>query len=246
MENLVPPLHVFNPKDNLSQSFGVSRAFYYKHFKMAGHQGLDIYVADGKMGFGTRVIAAHDGIVEKISYDVPHQTKGNGIYILDKSKKFSTVYWHLASFADIKIGQEVKQFDTIATLGNSGFVRPLPTKDCPHCGSHLHFAVRVHGKINDYKGFVDPLPLIWRTNYKLPFRFDRDLFFGSRGDSVSWLQTILRIEGFAEDYDPIGFYGTRTVRDVRKLQQKHNINPPLGYCGNLTRTYLRNTYLHQI
>ena len=41
--------------------------------------------------------------------------------------------------------------ETIAWLGNSGFVLPAPTKDSPLNGSHLHLTLRVNGVI------VDPL-----------------------------------------------------------------------------------------
>lgn len=230
---LKPPVRDFSSSYSISQLFGVNAKTYSK-FNLPGHNALDIVVSDSKLGFGTPILAAHDGVVESMTYDVPHITRGNGLYILSHDNKFSTNYWHLSAF-DVKVGQNVKAGQVIALMGNSGFVFPRPSPVCPHCGTHVHFGLKIHGKNNEYKGFVDPIPHMIGLGDKLPIYFNRNLYQGRSGDDVSWLQTILRLEGFAEDYDPIGYFGNKTRRDVSKLQVKYGIIPILGYFGSKTR-----------
>ena len=174
--------------------------------------------------------------MEKISYDVPHQTKGNGIYLLSEDSSFSTNYWHLSQF-EINVGDKISQGTPIGLMGNSGNVRPKPTPKNPYNGTHLHFGLIIHGKFTYYKGFVDPVQYMINKGHKLPIYFPVNLYLGSRGDYVSWLQTCLKLEGFAHDYEPIGIYGLKTMRDIRKLQQKYNISAT-GFCGPKTRRLL--------
>ena len=240
---LVPPIipQLWDWKTSVSQFFGVNKKTYQPVFGIPGHNGIDIVVRGDKRGYGTPIVAAHDGIVEKIIQDVPHTTRGNGIYIMSLDGKFSTNYWHLSQF-NVHVGQKVKAEETIGLMGNSGFVKPPPTQVCPHCGTHLHFGLKIHGLVNEYKGFVDPTPHLFKEGEKLPFKFLYDMFVGKQGDDVSHLQTILKIEGFAEDYEPIGYFGMKTLRDVRKLQQKYGITPSYGYAGYKTRLFLKGKY----
>jgi len=204
---------------------------------------LDICVREKGFGFGTPIHATHDGTVEKIFYDIPHRTRGNGLYLLSDDKSFSTVYWHLSQFSDnVRIGHKITQGQVIGLMGNSGFVRPLPTQDKPRNGTHLHFAKKVHGLHNDYNGFVDPVIHMIVIGEKLPIYFARDLFIGRSGDDCSWLQTCLKLEGFAEDYEPIGFFGNKTMRDVRLFQKKYNIKPAIGYFGPKTRKQMMSLW----
>lgn len=235
--NILPPVQGYNPREDINQFFGVNYDRYMEAFGLEGHNGVDLGGDEEKKGYGTELIAAHNGVVESISYDVPHKTKGNGVYILDDSGKFSTVYWHLASF-EVQVGDKVKQGEVIGTMGNSGWVFPKPSNSCPHCGTHLHFAIldRETGE------WLDPVSRLHRDGMRYAFHLSRDLFIGRRGNDVAILQTFLKIEGFAKDYEPIGFFGPKTMRDVIALQRKYDINPPFGYVGRITRSFIHNRY----
>ena len=239
---LLPPIENFDFTKNVSQMFGVSADLYKREFGIPAHNALDIVVRDDRQGFGTTVYSMHVGKVERIVYDVPHKTRGNGIYILSEDKTFSTVYWHLSSF-QVNVGETVRAFQPIATMGNSGHVFPSPTSACPRCGTHLHAGLQIHGKQNEYDSFVDPTPTLFREGNKLPVKFQRMLFVGMSGDDVSWLQTILKIElGDEVPFDPIAYFGTQTLKAVRLLQQRQGISPSYGYVGPMTRKYLNDTY----
>ena len=238
---LTPPIENFSWKHNISQFFGVSHDTYMTRFGVPGHNGLDIVIRDNKRGFGTPVLAMHDGTIERINYDVPHKTSGNGIYLLSTDKTFSTNYWHLASF-EAEVGQEIKQGQVIATVGNSGWVFPKPSPTCIHCGTHLHIAVKRHSYRNDYGGFIDPVPCLFREGDKLPMNLRRNMFLLSNGDHVSHLQTLLHIEGFGGDYERYGHFGRKTLRDAIALQRRHGISPTLGYVYTKTRAFLNEKY----
>lgn len=240
---LSPPVENFNFKNNISQMFGVDRETYYEKFGLPGHQGLDIVVRTEKNGYGERVLAAHNGTVEKITYDVPHQSRGNGIYLLSEDGTFSTIYWHLSGF-DCRIGQKINTGDTIGRLGNSGFTVPRPTPSNPWGGAHVHFAVLDNTIANnEYGGIVDPTPFLFKEGNKLPIKFNRGLFCGvSYGDDISWLQTCMKLEGYAQDYEPIGIYGYKTMRDVKLFQEKNGLTPVLGFTGPKTRALLNEKY----
>ena len=232
------PLENISWDGNCSQLFGVNPKLY-KNFNKAGlHNGVDFFKGGERSGYGDKILAMHNGQIEKIVYDVPHQTKGNGIYLLSEDDSFSSVYWHLSGF-DCQIGEIISAGQTIGRLGNSGWVRPLPTKEQPWLGTHIHIGVFKHGLENDYGGFVDPTPWMVSLGDKLPIYFARDLFFGCSGDDVSFLQTCLKLElGEEVDFEPIGFYGPATMKAVIKLQQKFSIFPAIGYCGPKTRRFL--------
>lgn len=241
MAKIGPPIRGFSLKTSISQMFGVNAAYYQPNHGIPGHNALDIIKSDDKRGYGAPIIAAHDGVVTQATQDVPWRTKGNGIVIAAKDGAFATIYWHLAGF-ECAVGEEVKRGQVIGLMGNTGEVFPQPTKLCPHCGTHLHFGVLEYGHENAYKGFVDPAPYMIDEGDKLPIQFNRSLFLGSSGDDVSWLQTVLRCEGFAEDYDPVGFFGTKTLRDVIAFQKKYGISPAIGYVGPLTRVFLNKKW----
>jgi hypothetical protein len=240
---LAPPIKDFNPRQSLSQLFGVNKAIYQQNFGLPGHNALDVIIRNDKWGFGEEIYAAHDGTVSVVMLDdFPLHTKGTGVYINSTDKSFTTIYWHLSSVT-VTIGKVVKKGEVIGTMGNSGFVRPMPSESCPFCGTHLHFGVkRYDGQGVDYDGFIDPTPLLHQQGWKYNIRFPRDLSIGSTGDDVSWLQTLLKIEGFAKDYEPIGFFGNKTRRDVIELQKKVGLKPSFGYVGPLTRAYFNSQY----
>lgn len=242
MIKLYPPINNFSWKDT-TQLFGVNKDYYSRNFGLPAHNGVDMVVYnDPKQGFGTKILATHSGRISKIYFDSsPLNTRGNGIYLISDDGLFETVYWHLSAI--LKESGKVEQGEPIGLMGNSGKVFPLPNKDWPWSGTHLHFGIKDLSKLgNDYGGFVDPTPWLASLGDKLPIYFARDLYFGRSGDDVSWLQTCLKIEGLAEDYEPIGYFGYKTMRDVKKLQVKYGITPTFGYCGPKTRRLLINRW----
>jgi len=237
MIKLSSPIKDFSWNNNVSQLFGVNRALYEPRFGIPGHNGIDICVGGGNQGYGESILATHDGIVSRLNYETTWRTNGNGIYLQSLDGIFTTIYWHLSEI-QVVIGQQVKQGEVIGLMGNTGFVRPEPTSQQPRNGTHLHFGVAIKGKQSEYGDFVDPTSYLIKDGDRLPIYFARDLYFGRSGDDVSWLQICLKLEGFAEDYEPIGFFGGKTMRDVRKLQEKYFLTPTIGYCGPKTRKLL--------
>lgn len=231
------PIANFNWRDNTSQLFGVNKQVY-QQFNIPGHNGLDFYVKDAKTSYGVPILATHDGIVDRLQYETSWRTNGNGIYLLS-DEGFSTVYWHLSEI-HVNIGQQVKRGDVLGLMGNTGFVLPPPDASNPHNGTHLHFAIFDSSqKDNEYHGFIDPAPYLINDGDKLPTKLVQDLFIGnSYGNQVANLQTILKLEGFAQEYEPNGSFGPKTMRDVILLQQKYGLTPAIGYCGAKTRSVL--------
>lgn len=236
MPQLKPPVSNFNWKLSTNQMFGVNFPVYFTNFGIPGHNGLDIAAY-----YGQPILAAHDGYIGAIINDDSSHTKGNGIYLTSIDGTFSTIYWHLSKF-NVVIGQtDIKTGDVIGFAGNSGFVNPKPTPQYPHAGTHLHFGLKIWGKQNDYGGYVDPVPSLYRPGDKLPIYLNSNLFLGISGDQVSWLQTMLELEGLAKDYDPVGKFGSKTLRDVMAFQLKNNLIP-FPMCGPKTKALLNTKY----
>lgn len=250
---LKPPIHGFNWQHNITQLFGVNYNLYKKTFNLEGHNGLDIIVRDTKKGYGTKILAAHDGTVRRIDSDFPTKTKGNGIYLrsdrmdnLGSGVYIETIYWHLSDFT-VKVGDKVKAGDTIGLMGNTGWVIPRPIALRPYDGTHLHFGLKIidangvtaNGSYGHF-GYIDPTPYIYKKGDKLPMYWFKSLSLGNRSNGVAWLQTILKLEGFAHDYSPTGYYGWKTMRDVRKLQLKYGITPAVGFFGPITRAHVNH------
>ncbi|MGY3194422.1 hypothetical protein ACVIWU_003788 [Bradyrhizobium sp. USDA 4509] len=97
------------------------------------HEGVD-YAAP----YGSPIAAAGAGVVETEGYE-----RGYGKYIrVRHDRGYETTYAHVASFPPgLKIGDRVRQGETIAFVGSTG----LST------GPHLYYEVRINGRN------VDPL-----------------------------------------------------------------------------------------
>lgn len=91
------------------------------------HHALDIPAPRG-----TPVLAAADGTVEKIFESVPG---GHTLYVRLRGGDVEHYYAHLDAYAaGLQEGQQVRQGQTIGTVGSSGDASP----DAPH----LHFEVK--------------------------------------------------------------------------------------------------------
>ena len=107
----------------------------------ANHKGID-FCTRGAQGntWGKEIRAAADGTVYSAEL---HYSWGNNVYI-NHGDGVYTRYAHCSSIV-VSAGQEVKQGQVIAYVGNTGNVSPRPTSPTDKRGSHLHFEVWVNG-----------------------------------------------------------------------------------------------------
>jgi murein DD-endopeptidase MepM/ murein hydrolase activator NlpD len=119
----------------------------------SGHSGIDFSIAELH---NTRVCAAADGVIETVAWD-----DGIGNYIRIKHEvngvEYITEYAHLYDDDYLKatksmIGQSVKMYTPIATIGNTG---------SSSTGDHLHFQVSISNQYN----VVDPFGYIPSAEY---------------------------------------------------------------------------------
>ena len=116
------------------------------------HKGIDLSAPSG-----TSIYAAADGVVSfagrvPLNQSVPWWRFGN-VVVIRHSDHFLTIYGHCETL-NVKTGQEVKQGQTIATVGSTGW----------STNSHLHYEIR-----NDLEkaGTFEPVdPRIYILNYQ--------------------------------------------------------------------------------
>lgn len=130
------------------------------------HEGVDFYDYDNcaKIGKGTAIVAAKDGVVIRADHDYTPLTqaelsaankrisegqandpdiidlfRGRQVWI-DHGKGIVTRYAHASDVAaNIRVGERVKQGDVIAFVGDSGTPESLTN---PGTEEHLHFELR--------------------------------------------------------------------------------------------------------
>jgi murein DD-endopeptidase MepM/ murein hydrolase activator NlpD len=92
------------------------------------HNGVDF-----RAPMGTPILAAGDGVVEKIDSET-----GYGKYVrIRHDGGYETTYAHIASTPrDLKVGQRVTQGEVIAYVGSTGY----------STGPHLYYELRVNGQ----------------------------------------------------------------------------------------------------
>lgn len=113
----------------ISSTYGYRTYYIYGKKVTDFHRGLDIPAA-----VGTDIYAAQTG---KVVVAERHSSYGNYI-VIDHGGGISTLYAHCSKLL-VSVGDTVKQGDHIAEMGATGNVT----------GPHLHFEVRVDGKIQD-------------------------------------------------------------------------------------------------
>lgn len=149
-----PASHAFTIRKPFDDDFRLTQRFgenpqWYASLGYAGHFGLDWATP-----WGTAIKACDDGVVSRVGY-----TKGNGFFVELKHYWGYSLYLHFRSMPQILLGLMAKKGQTICYAGNTGDVRPKPTPEKPHAGTHLHFSIKVNGISNPkYRGFVDPTP----------------------------------------------------------------------------------------
>jgi murein DD-endopeptidase MepM/ murein hydrolase activator NlpD len=116
------------------------------------HKGLDLSAPTG-----TQIFAAADGVVSfagrvPLNQSVPWWRFGN-VVVVRHSDHFLTIYGHCDTL-NVRTGQEVKQGQSIATVGSTGW----------STNSHLHYEIR-----NDLENpgtYVPVDPRIYILNYQ--------------------------------------------------------------------------------
>ena len=240
------------------QKFGecmLSICAKYKEMGLLGHNGIDSGAFHGQP-----IYASHDGIVTFAGED---GSGGLGAVIRtheameykDKTAFYKTIYWHLKTGSiRLKASQEVKVGEIVGLADNTGF----------STGDHLHYGLKPQYQgeqnwewwnaesDNGYKGAIDPMPFFSGKFAVDMFRhaFSKDLQFGTEGDDVRALQTILQGLGFFPiEQETTQFYGRITEQAVKEYQKQNNIiswgNPVLtgfGRAGPKTRASLNSKY----
>ena len=127
------------------------------HKKLKGHGGVDL-----KAARGSSVHAIANGKVKKIGWD----PKGYGRYIIiEHDQKYESLYAHLEKDGvRVKVKQDIKENDIIATFGNTG----------GSTGPHLHIEIG-KGNILKTENKIDPesigdLQLLLNSNSKTPLQ----------------------------------------------------------------------------
>ena len=127
------------------------------HKKLKGHGGVDL-----KAARGSSVHAIANGKVKKIGWD----PNGYGRYIIiEHDQKYESLYAHLEKDGvRVKVKQDIKENDIIATSGNTG----------GSTGPHLHIEIG-KGNILKTENKIDPesigdLQLLLNSNSKTPLQ----------------------------------------------------------------------------
>lgn len=184
-----------NRKVIMSQPFGdTSMVEWYKSkgINLTAHNGIDLVLdADPGLNYGTKIVCpVPEARLDKIWWDNPMSTKGNGVQIVwrEEGKKYQMRAWHCSEVTE---QTNFVQEDVIAYMGNSGAVWPEPTPACPHCGSHVHLMLYTDGVL------VDPLTI-----------FDKDRWFTSPDT------------GIAKDLPPLFWVVDWLKNQIAKLARK--------------------------
>ena len=124
----------FGPRDPFTADNGeVTDAF---------HGGIDIANEEG-----TPILSAGNGFVLDVPKDDKESTYGYYVIIdIDgKGWKAYLIYGHLKEATELKVGDEVKQGDTIGKMGQTGKSQ----------GPHLHFEIRIDGEKKNPRDYIE-------------------------------------------------------------------------------------------
>lgn len=132
-------------------------SFHTRRGKGRRHEAIDIMAP-----WGTPVVAADDGRIEKISRNA---AGGLAVYQVDASGRFVYYYAHLAGYADgLAEGQPVRRGEVIAYVGATGNASPT--------APHLHFAVMLLTPHRRWLGaqVLNPYPALAREDETVAVR----------------------------------------------------------------------------
>lgn len=132
----------------LSSRFGYRVHPIFKTRRL--HAGVDLAAPKG-----TPIYASGDGVVEKAQ-----RVSGYGLYVeLKHVNGYETGYGHMSRIADgMKPGVRVRQGQIIGYVGSTG----------NSTGNHLHFEIKVNGRV------VDPLSVKLPRDKTLAAQYERD------------------------------------------------------------------------
>lgn len=160
------PLPIAIPSNRrivVSQIYGdTSKIDKYKEagINIPFHNGLDLCVTEqglynGRETYGTALVCPVDNAhLDKVWWDNPMSTKGNGIQISwkENGKKHSIIFWHCSELME---QQTYNTGEVLGYVGNSGFCMPSPTYSKPYDGSHLHLGLYIDGVLTDPETYFD-------------------------------------------------------------------------------------------
>lgn len=172
-----PPIDNFSllshPAGPVTQYFGENPRLYAR-FGLNGHNGIDLVAPHG-----SPLYAVEDAEVVSINNDPSGFGRNVRILSFGKGTCRLWTYGHCHTIG-VKVGDQVKAGQQIATMGNTGFVISGPNpywKHNPYAGTHLHLGLRlaerdpngwsyagsttrikVFDQGNGFKGSIDPVP----------------------------------------------------------------------------------------
>ncbi|HEY2747138.1 MAG TPA: M23 family metallopeptidase [Polyangia bacterium] len=134
-----------------TRRFGAARDGMRPEECEGGHCGVDIGTEKGML-----VLAAHDGVVERVERDPEvggrRGNEGRFIMIIHKGGTITTSYIHLDGIReDLRPGIPVKAGEAIGTVGDTGV---------HNSGPHLHFAISVRPTPDGQELYINPEPLL--------------------------------------------------------------------------------------
>jgi len=134
-----------------TRRFGAAREGMRPEECEGGHCGVDIGTEKGML-----VLAAHDGVVERVERDPEvggrRGNEGRFVMVLHKGGTVTTSYIHLDGIReDLRPGVPVKAGEAIGTVGDTGV---------HNSGPHLHFAISVRPSPDGPELYINPEPLL--------------------------------------------------------------------------------------
>jgi murein DD-endopeptidase MepM/ murein hydrolase activator NlpD len=180
----------------------------------APHDGIDLYGQTGQ-----DILSAWDGVVTGV---LTTETGGNTIEITHGSN-LKTKYLHLNGF-NVKVGDIVKQYDTIGYLGSTGRVT----------GAHLHFEVHIDEQT------VNPIYFFGNNgvnSLKTFLSITEDEFYSdmrplmlSIKDRPAWMEELLKnkpSEKLFIGMRPVSFYKKSTpIKGGKDIRVKEGFEMP--------------------
>jgi murein DD-endopeptidase MepM/ murein hydrolase activator NlpD len=124
----------------MAQPYGNTTGAYRQRFTTYGASGGIHFGVDLSAPCGTEIVAIADGVV--FAVDGPFGSPPHNLMIDHPDLGYASMYGHLLEAPALTPGQQVKQGQVIATVGDSGSMT----------GTKLYFEVRHHGKP------VNPMP----------------------------------------------------------------------------------------
>lgn len=144
------------PAGHIIQGWGENPELYQNSTaNLKFHNGWDIVPI---VGWGEDILAPEDGTIELVDYPEGSYGYGNNVILLGKPDANGVVRQHTLGHLNpqklVSKGQEVKQGQIIAKMGNSGFivsggVRYWGGNNPDGRGTHLHWTVKKFQETNE-------------------------------------------------------------------------------------------------